>query len=101
MLTGLWHGQPFSYAGKHYRATPTDTMLPVPPVQQPRITTWVVGAWPRPKSMARAARYDGWLPNYVPKGTSDVLAVQSQFSPEHHARRVGLDHQASGRGRAA
>ena len=83
MLTGLWRGQPFSYQGKHYRASPTDSMLPPPPVQQPRIPTWVVGAWPRPKSMARAARFDGWLPNYVPAGTVDVMAVQSEFSPQH------------------
>jgi hypothetical protein len=31
-------------------------------VQQPRIPIWVVGAWPRRKSMARVLRYDGLLP---------------------------------------
>jgi len=37
-------------------------MLPPPPVQQPRIPIWVVGAWPRLKSMQRALRFDGLLP---------------------------------------
>lgn len=68
VLTGLWRGQPFAYDGRHYRVQPTSFHVPAAPVQQPRIPIWVVGAWPRPRSMARAARYDGWLPNYVPDG---------------------------------
>src|SRR6266567_3707801 len=70
VLTGLWAGQPFSYAGKHYPVQPTDFGVPPPPVQQPRITTLVVGAWPHPKSMRRATRFDGWLPNYMPRDAS-------------------------------
>jgi alkanesulfonate monooxygenase SsuD/methylene tetrahydromethanopterin reductase-like flavin-dependent oxidoreductase (luciferase family) len=63
ILTGLWAGQPFSYQGKHYQISPLDFPFHAPaPVQQPRIPIWVVGAWPRPKSMARALRYDGLLP---------------------------------------
>ena len=63
VLTGLWAGQPFSYQGQHYHIQPTDFMNPPPPVQQPRIPIWVVGAWPRPRSLRRAARWDGLLPN--------------------------------------
>src|SRR5690606_6849217 len=63
ILTGLWAGQPFSFEGKHYTVRPTSFMPPDPPVQQPRIPIWVVGAWGRPKSMARALRYDGLLPH--------------------------------------
>jgi alkanesulfonate monooxygenase SsuD/methylene tetrahydromethanopterin reductase-like flavin-dependent oxidoreductase (luciferase family) len=63
VLTGLWRGQPFNYEGKHYRIKEiTFTHAPPPPVQQPRIPIWVVGAWPRMKSMRRALRYDGLLP---------------------------------------
>ncbi len=62
IMTGLWQGQPFSYEGQHYHIEPTDFMPPPPPVQQPRIPIWVVGAWPRPKSMRRALKYDGLLP---------------------------------------
>jgi alkanesulfonate monooxygenase SsuD/methylene tetrahydromethanopterin reductase-like flavin-dependent oxidoreductase (luciferase family) len=63
ILTGLWRGQPFSYEGAHYKIQPTEFMVPPPPIQQPRIPIWVVGAWNRPKSMARVLKYDGILPN--------------------------------------
>jgi alkanesulfonate monooxygenase SsuD/methylene tetrahydromethanopterin reductase-like flavin-dependent oxidoreductase (luciferase family) len=63
VLTGLWSGEPFSFHGAHYQVEEM-TFLP-PPVQQPRIPIWVVGAWPRPKSMDRALRYDGLLPAKV------------------------------------
>jgi alkanesulfonate monooxygenase SsuD/methylene tetrahydromethanopterin reductase-like flavin-dependent oxidoreductase (luciferase family) len=69
ILTGLWGGQPFSYEGTHYKIKPTEFMIPSPPVQQPRIPIWVVGAWNRPKSMARVLKYDGILPNTMtPEG---------------------------------
>ena len=69
ILTGLWRGQPFSYDGQHYQVKPTEFAPPAPPVQQPRIPIWVVGAWKRPKSLARVLRYDGILPNpLTPEG---------------------------------
>jgi alkanesulfonate monooxygenase SsuD/methylene tetrahydromethanopterin reductase-like flavin-dependent oxidoreductase (luciferase family) len=79
LVTGLWRGEPFAYEGKHFRAQPAQRLLPAPPVQRPRIPIWVVGAWPHLKSMRRAARYDGWLPAFVPKSghhetlTPDIL----------------------------
>jgi len=60
ILNGLWSGRPFSFSGKHYQIQEM-TLLP-PPVQSPRIPIWVVGAWPRMKSMQRVLRYDGLLP---------------------------------------
>lgn len=68
ILTGLWKGQPFSYDGKHYKLRASNFMPPPPPVQQPRIPIWVVGAWPREKSMQRVLRYDGVLPMSLPTG---------------------------------
>lgn len=65
ILTGLYAGQPFDYDGRHYhvKLTALDPQYyPQPPVQQPRIPLWVVGAWPRPKSMRRALKCDGVLP---------------------------------------
>ncbi len=41
------------------------TFVP-PPVQRPRIPIWVVGAWPRPKSLRRALQWDGILPAKMP-----------------------------------
>src|SRR3954469_19093715 len=65
ILTGLWHGQPFTYSGKHYTVKETKFHPPPPPIQQPRIPIWVVGAWPYPKSMRRVLRYDGLLPSVL------------------------------------
>jgi hypothetical protein len=61
ILAGLWGGRPFSYQGEYFHMQEM-TFLP-PPVQSPRIPIWVVGAWPRMKSMQRVLRWDGLLPN--------------------------------------
>jgi alkanesulfonate monooxygenase SsuD/methylene tetrahydromethanopterin reductase-like flavin-dependent oxidoreductase (luciferase family) len=57
ILAGLWSGQPFAFAGRHYRF---DAMVFRPtPIQQPRIPIWVVGAWPHERSMRRTLAWDG------------------------------------------
>lgn len=65
IITRLWRGE-WSFEGTHYDLD----MSPQPPrtlrpVQQPRIPIWVVGGWNRPKSMGRAARYDGVIPQMI------------------------------------
>jgi alkanesulfonate monooxygenase SsuD/methylene tetrahydromethanopterin reductase-like flavin-dependent oxidoreductase (luciferase family) len=83
MLQHLWQGEPFDYEGEHFRAKRTDSMLPPTPVQEPRIPTWVVGVWPRMKSMRRVARYDGWIPNFAPHVDGvDPLEQQRTYTPE-------------------
>ena len=62
VVAGLWAGQPFAYEGKHYTVKPMSFPAPPKPVQQPRITVWVVGAWPRQKSMRRVLKWDGIVP---------------------------------------
>lgn len=90
ILTGLWSGEPFSFHGAHYQVEEM-TFLP-PPVQQPRIPIWVVGAWPRPKSMDRALRYDGLLPAKVnADGTAgevtpaDIVAMREYIATHRTA----------------
>jgi len=64
ILTLLYQRKPFDYAGKHFhlKLTLVDEMhYPPCPVQQPRIPLWVVGIWPRPKSMQRVLKCDGVL----------------------------------------
>src|SRR5580658_285387 len=56
-----------SYAGEHYRydgGLRNDLVAAARPVQD-SIPIWVVGAWPRPKSMARALRCQGLVPQYT------------------------------------
>lgn len=69
IINGLWRGQPFNFKGQHYTIQETTFTSPPPPVQQkdglPHIPIWVVGAWLREKSMQRAIRYDGLLPNVM------------------------------------
>jgi alkanesulfonate monooxygenase SsuD/methylene tetrahydromethanopterin reductase-like flavin-dependent oxidoreductase (luciferase family) len=72
---GLMRGQPFSYDGQHYRARPTDHLVPGPPVQRPRPPVWVVGAQVAGRSaqpsLARAARWDGLLPAFSDPAAGD------------------------------
>lgn len=84
LMQQLWQARPFEYEGAHYRARRTTTMLPPAIVQEPRIPTWVVGLWPRMKSMRRVVHYDGWLPNYAPPGASpDGSTEQARlYTPE-------------------
>jgi alkanesulfonate monooxygenase SsuD/methylene tetrahydromethanopterin reductase-like flavin-dependent oxidoreductase (luciferase family) len=64
LLRALWSGDR-SYHGPHYRfSCAMDDQTQVGrPVQVP-IPIWVVGAWPRPKSMSRVLRCDGVVPQY-------------------------------------
>jgi len=59
ILSGLWSGEPFSHARTHHQV---EEMRFLPRPVQPRIPVWVVAAWPRPRSMQRALRWDGMLP---------------------------------------
>lgn len=61
----LFQNQPFSYTGKHYQLKPMRFYPQLPDGYQPHVTVWMVGAWKREKSMRRALRYDGLLPNVI------------------------------------
>lgn len=69
ILAGLWRGEPFAFAGEHYRVGEA-TFLPRP-LQEPRIPVWVGSLRPGPEApLRRAARWDGFYPAsddaYVP-----------------------------------
>jgi alkanesulfonate monooxygenase SsuD/methylene tetrahydromethanopterin reductase-like flavin-dependent oxidoreductase (luciferase family) len=70
ILAGLWTGEPFGFAGRHYRFEPM-TFRP-PTVQRPRIPIWPVGAWPNERSMRRTLRWDG-----VVAQVEDVAALRA------------------------
>jgi len=95
ILAGLWSGQPFSYAGQHYQVQEM-TFLP-PPVQAPRIPIWVIGAWPRQKSLQRALRWDGILPaklledgSFADMTPADIEELQT-FIKTHRSSATPFD----------
>jgi hypothetical protein len=90
ILTGLWKGQPFRYDGKHYHIKPVlFPYAPPPPVQQPRIPIWVVGAWPRPTSMHRVLRYDGLLP--AATGKTGKVEFRRSTPDEVHQMKTWIE----------
>lgn len=93
IVTGLWRGQPFSYDGEHYHVRPTEFFPPPPPVQRPRIPIWVVGAWYRERSVRRALRYDGLLPNVL-----DEARQLAELTPAkvRETRAHADEHSGSG-----
>lgn len=103
ILTGLWRGQPFNYEGKHYRIKETKFFAPPPPVQQPRIPIWVVGAWPKEKSMQRALRYDGLLPNVMNEqgqhqpATPEAIREIAAYVKTHRAATTSFDIVVEGK----
>lgn len=62
ILNLLYQRKPFDYDGNQYHLKLTlvdEIYYPPRPVQQPRIPLWVVGIWPRKKSMQRVLKCDG------------------------------------------
>ena len=89
LIRVLWQGGT-SYQGRHYRYQTgrTDLDSAGRPVQE-RIPVWVVGVWPRPKSLRRALRCDGIIPQYQARGPGRGAAGR--------AGAAGLADRARGR----
>jgi len=81
ILDGLASGEPFSFHGEHYRI---DRMALRPGfVQRPRIPIWAVGAWPHRRSVERALRWDGIIPQVTdPSDYRDVARYVAEHRPE-------------------
>jgi alkanesulfonate monooxygenase SsuD/methylene tetrahydromethanopterin reductase-like flavin-dependent oxidoreductase (luciferase family) len=69
IITALWAGKPLKFEGKHFQVDTSRIAWGYPPAIRPYqdtgIPIWVVGAWPSVKSMSRAARWNGLLPNIL------------------------------------
>jgi alkanesulfonate monooxygenase SsuD/methylene tetrahydromethanopterin reductase-like flavin-dependent oxidoreductase (luciferase family) len=98
LIRALWQGQT-EYHGRHYRYQTgrADLNAAVRPAQ-PRIPIWVVGVWPRPKSMRRVLRCDGIIPQYEVDGRAagpgDARAVRTWLA--EHGAGPGFDMVAEG-----
>ncbi len=97
ILAGLWSGKPFSFIGQHYRVQEM-TMLP-PPVQSPRIPVWVPGVWTKQKSMQRALRWDGIIPQKyksMARMTPGEVRELKHFVDKHRSPSAPFDIVAGG-----
>ncbi|MGH2603525.1 MAG: LLM class flavin-dependent oxidoreductase [Dehalococcoidia bacterium] len=98
LIAGLWESR-LRFAGRHYQVdleARDDLARVAGAVQQPRIPIWVVGAWPRPKSMRRVLRCDGLLPvcmgeNGFRETTPDDIRAMRGWLDEHGDLRPGFD----------
>lgn len=107
VISGLWKGEPFSFAGQHYQVREAE-FLPRP-VQQPRIPIWVAGNWPNKKPFRRAAQWDGAVPeargDRGPLTPQDFVALRAYikehrrgegaFEVTHIGRTPGDDQNAA------
>ncbi len=93
----LGGGTSFRGAHFHYECAIDDLAEVARPVQE-RIPIWVVGAWPRPRSMARLLRCDGVVPQFeqVTSGPSpeDFAAVRAWL--KDHGAGPGFEVIADG-----
>lgn len=98
VIAALWAGQ-LTYEGRHHRvdlAERADLGEGMRVVQEPRVPIWVVGAWPRAKSMRRVLRCDGLLPVCMDDSgfrttTPDDIGAMIEWLDDHGGRRPGFD----------
>jgi alkanesulfonate monooxygenase SsuD/methylene tetrahydromethanopterin reductase-like flavin-dependent oxidoreductase (luciferase family) len=94
LIRELWaeHSQ---YHGVHYDyECARDDLAEVGRPVQERIPIWVVGAWPRPKSMRRVLRCDGVLPQFESGGPEEMRVLRAWLTSQGVA--PGFDVIAEG-----
>ena len=73
LIRGLWAGRQH-FRGTHYAySCDRDDLNRVGRPVQERIPIWVVGVWPRPRSMRRVLRCDGIIPQYSGEGSPHAM----------------------------
>jgi hypothetical protein len=95
IIEALWRGE-LRHRGERYDLdVAPDNVLELAPFHRPRIPIWVVGAWPRPKSMRRVLRCDGILPVVLAPGREAALSPDDvrdicEWLDEHGDRRYDI-----------
>ena len=78
LLEEIFSGEPVEHAGRHYTVS-ARPFLPRP-AQAPRIPIWIGGRWPVRRPLARAVRWDGFVP----------VGLEADNLPELAARAAAL-----------
>jgi alkanesulfonate monooxygenase SsuD/methylene tetrahydromethanopterin reductase-like flavin-dependent oxidoreductase (luciferase family) len=100
---GLWHGQPYSFSGKHYSVEPSDFPAIGHTVQKPRVPIWCVGALGSTRSMLRATRWDGLIPQVLENGSARqaTLSELAEFTASAADRFGGTPYDIVIEGKVA
>jgi alkanesulfonate monooxygenase SsuD/methylene tetrahydromethanopterin reductase-like flavin-dependent oxidoreductase (luciferase family) len=105
IVTGLWSGESFSFAGKHFTVDNAH-FLPTP-LQSPRIPIWIAGTWPKKPPFRRAARYDGVVAvrgdlkfALSPAQVNDLLSYVTRFRSAGSAFDIILFGETPGQSKA-
>ena len=93
ILDLCWSGETVSFQGKHYWMKDLTFDRPT---QRPRIPVWPVGAWPYPRSLARAASWDGVIVSDMTGGedqelTPAAVSEVAKWMAEHRASMDGFE----------
>jgi alkanesulfonate monooxygenase SsuD/methylene tetrahydromethanopterin reductase-like flavin-dependent oxidoreductase (luciferase family) len=100
LIDALWSGER-AFSGLRHKIDASDQgwlMDSVHVVQRPRVPIWVVGVWPRPRSMHRVLRCDGIVPMRQEREgrearglTPDDVRDLIHWLDENGGRRPGFD----------
>lgn len=100
VLAGLWSGNEFSYAGRHYtvdRAAFLPTPTTAPHGAEPRVPIWAAAIWPasRPGALLRAAQLDGIVPMVREPGgrlrgprPAELAAILARLESVRHSTAI-------------
>lgn len=87
LLRELWRGRRSHHgAAYEFELTMEDQMVVGRPVQE-RVPIWVVGVWPRPKSMHRVLRCDGVVPQFDGEESPEQVREVREWLNAHGAKR--------------
>jgi hypothetical protein len=89
LIRALWDGETSFHGERYDYESERDDLSVVGRPVQARLPIWVVGLWPRPRSMHRVLRCDGIVPQYdlgEREGTPDDIRALRTWLSEHGAR---------------
>lgn len=89
LLTRLWSGEEVDFDGEHYHVR--QTSFQPTPRQRPRIPIWIAGQWPNRGPVARAARWDGYIPIKADASATTPDDVRVMAQALDVANRPGFD----------